>query len=578
MEIDLGVLLETFQAETEENLAAMEEALVVLEDRPDDLETLQGIFRAAHTLKGNAAALRFPGLAEFAHGVEDLLERLRQRSVAPTRDLITDLLRAVDAIRELVPAAIAGEHELSPASRKLLKRLAKQGGGRPRRRAADDPTVTKPESRPRPPHDTGTWAQHSRTLRVAVDKLDRMLTLTGEIAIARGRITQTIERGGVHVLEAVREAYRDTDRLHADLQELVMQVRMVPLGPTFRQHIRTVRDLAAAYGKQARLVIEGADVEVDTAVIEQIRDPLTHMVRNALDHGIEAPEARRAAGKDPCGNLSLRAYHEAGSVVIELTDDGAGLDRERIEERARALGLLAAPEKLGDGELFQLIFAPGFSTVEAVTELSGRGVGMDVVRRSVEALRGSASLDSRRGRGTSITIRLPLTLAIIDGFAVEVGRETFVLPLDAIVECVELPATARDPDQGHGVFSLRGTPLPWVRLRRLFRVNGAAPERESVVIVQRGDQKAGLVVDALQGQMQTVIKPLGQLFSDLRAVSGCTILGTGQVALILDVTAVLQELVERSTTHGGAAPGTEHVAELLAATGGVAQRAEPSGA
>lgn len=326
-----------------------------------------------------------------------------------------------------------------------------------------------------------------------------------------------------------------------------MKLRLVPVGPTFRRYRRTVRDLARAQGKRARLSIAGEEVEVDAKVIEHLRDPITHMVRNALDHGIEAPELRQAAGKDPCGLLKLEAWHEAASIVIELSDDGAGLDRERILERARDAGIVADAGAMTKQEVADLVFEPRFSTAEAVAELSGRGVGMDVVRRDIEALRGSVALASRSGEGTTITVRLPLTLAILDGLTVGVAGETFFIPLETVVESVELPPE-EGQEEGRGVLNLRGEDLPYLRLRHLFGLEGASPRRENVVVVEsaRG-RRAGLVVDALHGQSQAVIKPLAKLFRGLPGISGSTILGSGRVALILDVPGLLRRAVETET-------------------------------
>ncbi len=560
MKIDHASLLQTFLAESAENLAAMEEALVVLEVKPEDKETLEGIFRAAHTLKGNAAALGFSGLSEFAHAVEDLLEQVRQHSVPVTGELITDLLHAIDVLGELVPAAADGNDELDDTQRTIIEQLRAVNPAAPvgRAKRTKVSATQHPAAAARKLSVSRTsLTDRSRTLRVGIGKLDQMLTLTGEMAIARGRMGALLASKDTQSLETIRQAHGEADRLHKELQELVMQVRMVPLGPTFRQHIRTVRDLAAAAGKQAGLIIEGADVEVDTTVIEHIRDPLTHMVRNAVDHGIESPDVRAACGKDSSGEITLRSYHESGNVVIQVEDDGAGLDRKRIAARARSVGLVAEPERLSDQELNQLILEPGFSTVDAVTELSGRGVGMDVVRRNIEALRGSVSVETREGHGTTITIRLPLTLAIIDGFAVRVGAETYVLPLDVVVECLGMPSEAGRQPGRYGIVNLRRQALPYVRLRHLFHEPGANGRRERLVVVQCRESRAGLVVDDLYGTTQAVIKPLGKMFRDLSGVSGSTILGNGRVALILDVPALLQETIAEAASHSEASEDGE---------------------
>jgi two-component system chemotaxis sensor kinase CheA len=374
----------------------------------------------------------------------------------------------------------------------------------------------------------------SRTLRVSLETLDRILDLTGEIAVDRGRLREALEREGGDSRDAA-ELHRESDRLHAELQELVMKARMEPLGATFGRFARVVRDLAASLGKSARLAIEGEDVEVDAKVIEHVRDPLTHLVRNALSHGIETPQQRRASGKDASGLIRLRAFREAGGIVIQVEDDGAGLSSGRIRERVRAIGLAVDSDSLDEAGLQRMIFEPGFSTASSVTEVSGRGVGLDVVRRNVDALRGSVSVSSREGLGTTFTIRLPLSLAIVPGFAVETAGETYILPLDGVFECLELPqGELRAPD-GSGVLSLRGEPLPCRRLRRQFRLDGESPSREYVVVVGHGGKRLGLVVDELSGETQAVLKPLGRLLRDVAGLAGSAILGSGRVALMVDL-------------------------------------------
>jgi len=549
MEFDAEALLLTFIAETEENLRAIEEGLLSLERQPDDLETLQLVFRMAHTLKGNSASLGFSGVAEFAHALEEQLEKLRQRERAPGPELVTALLEAVDALREMLPVAVEGNHEIAPRHREVLKRLA--AGASPLKAPVAPPVAAGvPSATAAPaagtPEGAALAAEAGRTLRVGIEKLDRLMTLAGEIAISRGRVRELLEGGSS---AAALAAHQDAAQLHAELQDLVMQVRMVPVGPTLRQYVRTVRDLAAAQGKQARLAIEGEDVEVDTTIVEHLRDPLTHMIRNALHHGIESPEVRREKGKDPCGAVALSAWREAGSIVIELADDGAGFNRERIVEEARRRGLADDPERLPDAELYRLVFEPGFSTAERVTEWSGRGMGMDVVRDRIAALRGSIAIESWPDAGTSIKIRLPLTLAIIEGFGVGIGAETYVIPVDRVVECMELPERAGRRDR-QGILQLRGEALPFVRLRDLFGVRGGEPERESVVVVRHDLARAGIVVDSLHGQDQAVIKPLGGIFEGVRGLCGSTILGDGRVAFVLDVPGLL----DRTLSPNAAAP------------------------
>ena len=510
IDVDRDAIVRVFIAEAEERLGRMEEALLAIEGSPDDPDLLGGIFRDAHTLKGNAVSLGFSAIADHAHALEDVLDRARQGGIVLGPDRVATLLGGVDALREALEGVAAGE-------------------GEPPR---DGARVVAP----------GVSAEQ-RTLRVDIAKLDRLMDLASEIAIARGRVQQTLEAGAVSDALA---AHRDSDRSFLDLQELILRARMVPVGPAFRAYARSVRDVAATHGKQARLVVEGDDVEVDTSIIEHLRDALTHMVRNALDHGIEAPALRRARGKDPCGTVRLRAFRQAGNIVIELSDDGGGLDRARIADRARAGGRADSAARASDAELHRLIFEPGFSTAEHVTELSGRGVGMDVVRRNVEALRGSVAVASREGQGTTFTIRLPLTLAIIDGFGTVAGGETYVVPTEAVIECLELPRAAGGPAEGRGVINLRGEPLPCLRLRDHFALPGRGAERENVVVVRHEGGRAGLVVDGLLGERQTVIKPLGPLFRALPGIAGSAILGSGRVALILDVPGLLRQTLAPS--------------------------------
>jgi len=555
LEIDRELLTQTFLAEAEETLARMEQALVALEATPGDDELLHAVFRDAHTLKGGASLVGFDPVRDLAHDLEDVLERLRNRSLTVTDTLVTLLLRSVDVLRSALTDAAGGSATPSQAVltfRSHLADAAQAAGGAAPAAGGDAP--------PHSPRDGGEGGASggdggapepaiphaaSRTLRVDVGKLDRMLDLSGEIAIARGRLTELLERRGGGADDAL-EAHRDADRLYLDLQELIMRARMVAIGPTFHQHVRTVRDVATAAGKHARLVVEGEDVEVDTAVVEHVRDPLTHMVRNAIDHGVEPPEVRRARGKDPVGRVVLRALHDAGSMVIQVEDDGGGLDKEKIAAKAVALGLAADAARVTDDDVARVVFEPGLSTAEKVTEISGRGVGMDVVRRNVEALRGAVSIESEPGRGTTVTIRVPLTLAIIQGFKVAVADETFILPLDAVVECVELPPEETARAAPWGVIELRGKPLPFLRLRDHFALAGARPARENVVVVRHGALAAGFAVDVLHGESSTVLKPLGRLFKGVVGVAGSSILGNGRVALMLDVAGLLRETLKRA--------------------------------
>ena len=544
MDIDFDAILRTFVAESEEHLVRIEESLIGLESDPDEQKFLEVIFRGAHTIKGNAASLGFTKVSEFAHAFEELLQRLRNRVVPVSKERITLLLRSVDALRQMLPEAIAGAEEIRPEHQALLAKLADRNDSPVEEPRSLEPSEIVDPGRPsigRRREDSQALIERADTVRVDIQKLDHMLDLAGEIAVAHGRLRQVLETPSHHIAEAL-EAHGQLERLSMNLQEQIMKARMVPVGPIFRQYMRTVRDVAQANGKIARLVIYGDDVEIDLSMVEKLKDPLTHMVRNALDHGLESPEARRRAGKDPCGSITLKAFHEGASIVIQLIDDGAGLNRDHIAARARSSGMATDPEQLSDQELFKFIFEPGFSTAEKITDLSGRGVGMDVVRRNIETLRGTVSVESRSGTGTTIIIRVPLTLAIIEGFGFGIGEETYVLPLQTVLECIELPVEERRYNVRQGVINLRGEPLPYIRLREWFGLASPRPPRENAVVIEIDRVKSALVVDSLYGAQQTVIKPLGKRFQDLPGIAGSAILGNGRVALILDAAGLIREV------------------------------------
>ena len=541
MDLDRERVVAAFLAESAEGLARTEQYLIAAETDPGNLELLDEMFRVAHTIKGNASALDFPELAGFAHVMEDLLETLRKKELAISREVISLLLQGVDALLALVPAAAEGHDQLSPSHQKLKQALASRASDRDT--ATPEPAPSSvPEPSPTAVPGSAPFGARSRTLRVDIDKLDRMLNLTGEIAIAQGRLRRTIEELNSDAGRKLLEAHREIESLQKNLQEQVMGVRLVPVGPLFQQFARSVRDISQSHNKLARLQIVGADVEVDTRVLEHLKDPLLHMIRNAVDHVIETPKVLRSLGKIPCGSLTLTAFHKAGNILIQLSDDGAGFNRQRILAKAFSLNLLPEDEKVADQELFNLVFKAGFTTADTVTDLSGRGVGMDVVRRNIELLRGNIEIQSTEGQGTTITIRLPLTLAIIDGFSVVANNETYVIPLEMISECLKLPADQISNDPV-GVLSLRGEPLPYLRLRETFGTPNRRPERENVVVVHREGGYAGIAVETLLGECQAIIKPLNRIFRDVPGVSGSTILDNGRVALILDVGTLLRDVV-----------------------------------
>ncbi len=393
-------------------------------------------------------------------------------------------------------------------------------------------------------------AAEARLIRVQADKLDHLIDLVGELVIAGASANLLAQKSKQSTLV---EATSILSRLVENIRDSALQLRMVQIGDTFNRFHRVVRDTSKEIGKELELTIHGAETELDKTVVEKIGDPLMHLVRNAMDHGIESAELRAARGKPVTGHVGLNAFHDSGSIVIEVTDDGGGLPKEKIRAKAIEKGIISDNQVLSDQEISNLIFEAGFSTAEKVTNLSGRGVGMDVVRSNIRALRGAVEVHSEEGIGSRFVIRLPLTLAIIDGFLVGVEKSSYVIPLDMVVECMELQQANVD----RNYLNLRGEVLPFVRLRELFEVPGDLPKRENVVVVKSGGQKAGIVVDVLQGEFQTVIKPLGGLFRHLRGISGSTILGSGDVALILDVQA-LAHLASSAEEHSLATSGARN--------------------
>ncbi len=373
----------------------------------------------------------------------------------------------------------------------------------------------------------------SRSVRVDASKLDHLIDLVGELIIAGARASMLGQRLQNAELQ---ECTSVVAGLVQDVRDAALELRMVKIGATFSRFQRVVHDVARDIGKDIGLSISGEDSELDKTVVEKIADPLMHLVRNAVDHGIESAAVRAANGKPAKGTVSLNAFHDSGSIVIEVGDDGGGLKRERILAKAIERGLVDPERKLSDAEIYNLIFEPGFSTAEQVTNLSGRGVGMDVVKRNITALRGQVSVASDEGVGTTVTVRLPLTLAIIDGFLVQLGDTVYVIPLDTIEECIEFGC-----EDGHDYANLRGQVLPFIRLRQRFGVAGTPPRRESIVVIRHAGQRAGLVVDTLLGEFQTVIKPLNPMFNGVDCISGSTILGNGDVALILDVASLIKQ-------------------------------------
>ncbi|MEN6442025.1 MAG: chemotaxis protein CheA [Syntrophobacter sp.] len=388
----------------------------------------------------------------------------------------------------------------------------------------------------------------SSTIRVPAEKLDTLVDLVGELVTVQARLSQTSAlRNDPDFLSIAEEV----ERLTVELRDNTMNIRMVPIGSTFSKFKRLVHDLSAELGKEVVMVTEGAETELDKTVIEHLNEPLVHLIRNSIDHGIELPEARTAAGKDIQGLVHLSAVHSGSHVLIEIKDDGAGLDPEAIRAKAIAKGIISPEAELTEKEIFALIFTPGFSTAAQVTNISGRGVGMDVVKRRIDALRGSIEVNSRKGIGTTITLKLPLTLAIIEGLLVKIAEAHFVLPLSIVEECVELSAEQRAKANGRHFIGLRDEIVPYVRLRERFAIDGDIPPIEQIVVTESTGGRMGFVVDSVVGEHQTVIKNLNRVYRDVEEISGATILGDGTVALVIDAAKLVQniESEEQSELH-----------------------------
>ena len=383
--------------------------------------------------------------------------------------------------------------------------------------------------------------ESASSIRIAADKLDDLVDLVGELVIVQAQINQVVGERSDPVLTALSE---QLERLSDELRDNTLSIRMLPIGTTFSKFRRLVRDLSDELGKEIELETRGAETELDKTVIERLGDPLVHLLRNSIDHGIETPEKRKAAGKSETGTIVLSAEHSGGEVLIRINDDGKGMDPEALKAKAVERGVLSPDAEITDREAYNLIFAPGFSTSEQVTSVSGRGVGMDVVKRGIDQLRGSVVIDSEKGVGTEITIKLPLTLAIIDGLQIRVQDEFYVIPLSLVEECVELANNEADAVEDRQVVNLRGEIVPYIKLRDWFSIDGKSPDIEQIVVTGVDGSRVGIVVDNVIGEHQTVIKSLGKVYRDVDGLSGATIKGDGTMALILDVPKLVGSVIE----------------------------------
>jgi len=556
-------IIKEFLVESAEGLDLLDRDLVALERDPASRELLAEVFRAVHTIKGTSGVLGYSRLEKVAHVGENLLSRMRDGKLLLNPAITSGLLAMVDALRRLLGEIEKhggeGGEDYSAVVRQLEALLGEQlSTTQPVTQAASMPAsapgalaaanLASPKDPPPPVAATEAAKEpivSGSNIRVDVGLLDRMMNLVGELVLARNQILQcTSSQSDATFLNAAQRL----NLITTELQEGVMKTRMQPIGNIWSRFPRLVRDLTLQCGKQVTIEMEDSETELDKTIIEAIKDPLTHILRNSLDHGIETPEKRTQAGKSPTGQLHLRAYHEGGQVNIEISDDGAGIDLARVKQRAMQRGLISGQqaERMSERELINLVFLPGFSTADKISNVSGRGVGMDVVKTNIEKIGGTVDLQSVRGHGATIKIKIPLTLAIIPALIVSSAGERFAIPQVSLLELVRLDGSqnnAIEHIQGVPVHRLRGRLLPLVFLNRelgLDRGGRGAGMVDNIVVLQADDRHFGLVVDEINDTEEIVVKPLGKQLKGLPCFAGATIMGDGQVALILDVLGIAQ--------------------------------------
>ena len=572
-------LLTEFHSEAVDHLSQIEAALLQLENNPTDAEAISSIFRSFHTIKGVSGFLQLTPMHTLTHEVESLLDLVRNNKLALTSTIITEMLRARDALQALVGQITAalekGElpTEIVPVGHLIVAVKTLAAGGNAVAPAVAQPPppvvpagpapVAEPAATVEPvapaevsPAAVAAAAQNGSanamaaatkksggpsTIRVNTEKLDSLMDVVGELVIVQSQLQESAR----HLLDTNNSLQRNlaqVTRITKELQHTSMSLRMIPVKATFQKMERLARDLARDCGKKVSFSVEGEDTELDRTVVEEINDPLVHMVRNSLDHGLEPAADRLKVGKPEAGKVQLKAYHQGSNIVLELSDDGRGIDPQKVLAKAIRQGLVSEGDKLSEDEILNLIFLPGFSTAEKVTSISGRGVGMDVVRRNIEKLRGKIEIESELGQGSRFRIILPLTMAIIDGLIVKVGEDRFILPTTSVKMAYRPAAETLSTVQGRGeVLDLRGKIIPLHRLHQKFSIEPKAhnPSEGIVVIVEFSGRTSGLLVDEMVSKQEVVIKSLGALMQGLPGVAGCAILGDGNIALILDPASLL---------------------------------------
>ncbi|ADC89146.1 CheA signal transduction histidine kinase [Thermocrinis albus DSM 14484] len=587
---EMREVFEEFVLEAKEHLEELEKTLLHLEKVPNDLSAINAAFRSMHTIKGGASFLGLTPIVEVAHAAEDVLSKAREGSLHLTSTTTDLLLKSVDFIRSALEAYVEGkpvsdygellkalrhQEETKLEERPSLDKLLEKYGlshlkGRPVEELLEEVVLMPPDRRPteliaaleealhgesedvpekgeQVPPPSQSKEEGERVLRIDVQKVETLMNLVGELVLERNRLLRIMqammEEGLSRRVEELESVVSSIDRIVGDLQLAVMKTRMQPVRKLFQKFPRVVRDLSRALGKEVVLITEGEDTEMDKSLIERLEDPLIHLVRNAVDHGIEYPEERERLGKPREGRVLLKAYYQGDRVYISVEDDGRGIDVDRVKEKALEKGIVSRErlEKLTDKEVLSLIFSPGFSTADHVSEVSGRGVGMDVVLSTVTSFRGTVDIASERGKGTKVVMSFPLTVGIIKSLIVKVGDRLFAIPIHSVLEIVSADSAEISHVSGEEVLILRGNTIPLLHLSEILGM-----ERRHVgfiVVALAGNRRVAFGVDDLLGDEEVVIKPLGKLFGEIEGISGATITGDGSVVLILDPVGIVKRTV-----------------------------------
>ena len=561
-EEDLPLVLD-FIAESSEHVESAEAALLEFETKPDDKEPLNQIFRAFHTIKGLAGCLNLSDIGSLAHSAESLLDRTRKGQSTLTSESIDILFESINMMKKMgtsLAEAISTRKPVPKHKRlpQLLGKLKAVAEEQTLAASLDSPQgqkndqkldkilvaeeLAKPGDMVSPVTTEAKTVSADAKIKVSTGRLDNLINMSGELVVAQSMVAEEVNKslGSEHRLYS-NVAHQS--KIIRELQELSMSMRMVTIQGVFQKMARLVRDLSHKAGKNINFVTVGEETELDRNIVDKIVDPLVHMVRNSVDHGIESPEEREKAGKDPKGRIEIRAFHQAGNIIIEIEDDGTGLNKDRILKKAIESGIVKTGQELSDQETSELIFHAGFSTAQEVTNVSGRGVGMDVVKKNIELLRGKVDINSTPGKGTTFTIRMPLTLAIIDGLVVKVGNERYIIPISSILGSFkpELKQLSSVQNRGEMVM-VRGQLIPMIRLYKLF---GVVPKSEDIiesllVLVEEGGKKCCLLIDELLGQQEVVIKNLSKGLGKVKGISGGSIMSDGKVSLILDIPGLIE--------------------------------------